>query len=164
MKKVHLIRKYMPNAGITTDIIVGFPGETDEEFNETLEFVKDVGFSKIHVFKYSPREGTPAAGYENQIPGHIKSHRSKNLIKLGEELSQKFNSKFLGKTLKVLYEMETDDEASYLEGYTSNYIRVKSKGNTGIAGQIIETNIISLEEDILIGEIRRWKNERLSIL
>ncbi len=74
-EKVDLIRKYMPDAGITTDIIVGFPGETEKEFNETIEFVKEVGFSRIHVFKYSPRKGTPAAKYKNQVHGKIKKSK-----------------------------------------------------------------------------------------
>lgn len=154
-EKVDLIRSYMPQAGITTDIIVGFPGETDEEFEETLDFVKDIGFSRIHVFKYSPREGTPAAAYEDQIHGNIKNDRSRILIELGDQLMRNFNSKYLGENLEVLYEMENKDQAANLEGYTSNYIRVKSKSDNDIIGNVVETKIIESKDDLLIGEIRR---------
>ena len=84
---VDLIRKYMPDAGITTDIIVGFPGETEDEFKETYDFVKNIGFSRIHVFKYSPRKGTPASKMNNQIHGSIKHSRSEKLIDLGNKLN-----------------------------------------------------------------------------
>ncbi len=154
-EKVDLIRSYMPDAGITTDIIVGFPGETDEEFEETLDFVRDIGFSRIHVFKYSPREGTPAAGYEDQVHGNIKNERSRILIELGDQLMKDFNSQYLEKDLEVLYEMENKDQAANLEGYTTNYIRVKSKADSAIIGSVVETKIIDSKDDLLIGEIRR---------
>src|SRR5699024_3118613 len=99
-----LIRKYMPDAGITTDIIVGFPGETKQEFEETYNFVKEIGFSRIHVFKYSPREGTPASRSKDQINGNIKNFRSEKLICLGENLMEDFNNKFIGETMEVLFE------------------------------------------------------------
>ena len=91
----------MPNAGITTDIIVGFPAETDEEFEETLDFVREIGFSRIHVFKYSPRKGTPAASFENQIHGSIKNERSERLIKLANQLMKDFSLKQVGKSMEV---------------------------------------------------------------
>ncbi len=148
---VNLIRKYMPNAGITTDIIVGFPGETEEEFNETLEFVKEIHFSRIHVFKYSPRRGTPAAKYENQVDGNIKNARSEKLIALGEELMSKFNSRFINSTLSVLFEEKTKKEKGYIEGYTTNYIRVKSKKDIALIGQIVDITIKEVKEDFLLG-------------
>ena len=104
--KVDLIRKFMPGAGITTDIIVGFPGESDEEFNETLEFVRQIKFSRIHVFKYSVREGTKAAEIEPKIIDSVKSERSKILIDLGERISREFMKKFIGRNLSVLIETE----------------------------------------------------------
>lgn len=152
-EKVELIREYMPNAGITTDIIVGFPGETEKEFEETVEFVKDIHFSKIHVFKYSKREGTPAARMKDQIDGNIKNERSKILIELGEKLTKSFNKKFIGKSLEVLYE-ENIEEDIY-EGYTSNYIRVKTKSKKNLINKDIDTNISNIQDIYLIGKIGR---------
>ena len=149
-KIVDLIKKYMPNAGITTDIIVGFPGETDGEFNETCEFVKKIGFSRIHVFKYSPRRGTPASKFINQIHGSIKHERSEKLINIGNKLMDEFNSKYLGKVVKVLFEEEKN---GFFEGYTTNYIRVKSKFNRNIKGKILPVKITRKENDFLIGKI-----------
>ena len=149
-EKAHLIRKFMPYAGLTTDIIVGFPGETEEEFSETLEFVKKIGFSKIHVFKYSPRKGTPAADSKDQINGIIKNERSKTLIRLGEELIEKFNSEFKGKSLDVLFE-ENLEENIY-EGYTTNYIRAEVYSDCDIIGDIKKINIIETDAEILIGK------------
>ncbi|HLR21857.1 MAG TPA: tRNA (N(6)-L-threonylcarbamoyladenosine(37)-C(2))-methylthiotransferase MtaB [Tissierellaceae bacterium] len=151
-EKIDIIRKYMPDAGITTDIIVGFPGETDEMFEETVELVKDIRFSKIHVFKYSPREGTAAARFKDQINGNIKNERSKTLIELEEKLSNEFNEKFIDKNIDVLYE---EKRGNYYEGYTSNYIRMKSKSSSDIINSIVETKVIENEKGNLIGEIRR---------
>lgn len=152
-EKVDLIRKYMPRAGITTDIIVGFPGETEEEFNETYEFVKEISFSRIHVFKYSPRKGTPAAKYNNQIDGLKKNERSERLIELGKELTKKFNNSFIGTNIEVLYEEKDNLDNNLFEGYTTNYIRVKSKGNSDIIGNIINTNILDSRGEYLLGVI-----------
>lgn len=151
---VKLIRKYMPGAGITTDIIVGFPGETEEEFNETYEFVKEIGFSRIHVFKYSPRKGTPAAKSKEQIDGNIKNIRSERLISLGEELMLKFNSNFVGKNLTVLFEEESKKEKDYIEGYTTNYIRVKVQQKPDLLGKIVDVKINSMKDEFLLGEIQ----------
>lgn len=147
---VDLIRKYMPNVGITTDIIVGFPGETEEEFNKTYEFVKKIGFSRIHVFKYSPRKGTPASKMDNQVHGNIKNERSDKLIKLGNELMDNFNSLFIGKVVDVLFEEEKD---GFYEGYTTNYIRVKLKSSENIQGKILPVKIVDRKNDFLIGKI-----------
>lgn len=153
MEKVEIIRKYMPQAGITTDIIVGFPGETDEEFNETMNFVKAVGFSRIHVFKYSPRKGTPAASMDGQIHGDVKSKRSEELIKLGEELTIAFNSKFNHKKLAVLFEEKTKGKSNVYEGYTTNYIRVQVPSPNDIIGEIIDTKFMDVNALHIQGEI-----------
>lgn len=150
---VDIIRKYMPDAGITTDIIVGFPEESEEEFNETLEFVKDIGFSRIHVFKYSPREGTPAAEYKDQINGNIKNERSEKLISLGEDLMREFNLKFIDKNLSVLFEEQSRDKG-LIEGYTTNYIRVKSKADKESLASVRDVNILLSKEEYLIGDIQ----------
>lgn len=153
---VDIIRRYMPDAGITTDIIVGFPGETESEFKETCDFVRKVGFSKIHVFKYSPRKGTPAAEYSEQLDGNIKNHRSSELINIGNNLLKDFNRKFVGRELSVLFEEQNIDGRS-IEGYTTNYIRVKSKYEESLAkgiksnyiGKIKSVYIDLLNEDYL---------------
>ncbi len=151
---VSLIRKYLPHAGITTDIIVGFPGETEKEFNETLNFVKDIGFSRIHVFKYSPRRGTPASRYRNQVHGNVKQSRSERLIELAEEEMAKFHLKFVGETMEVLFEEEIKNHGEYMVGYTDNYIRVVAKTNLDIRGKILPVKVQRGEEDYLIGEIK----------
>lgn len=149
---VNIIREYMPDAGITTDIIVGFPGETDEEFNETWEFVKDIGFSRIHVFKYSPRKGTPAADFEKQIHGNIKSQRSESLISLGKKMMKEFNSRFKSSTMSVLFEEESKKHKDHIEGYTTNYVRVKAENDRSLIGEIADVKIISSKNDFLLGK------------
>ncbi len=153
---VKLIRGYMPNVGITTDIIVGFPGETDMEFQQTCDFVEEIGFSRIHVFKYSPRKGTPASRFKNQIHGDIKNYRSDKLISLGNKLMKDFNKRFLGNSLEVLFEENSKDDMGFMEGYTTNYIRVKAKGEDSIRGKILPVKIIDIEGDILIGKIEEF--------
>lgn len=150
---VNIIRDFMPNAGITTDIIVGFPGETEEEFNETYNFVREIGFSRIHVFKYSPRRGTPAAKFENQVDGNVKNIRSDKLISLGEELMKEFHLKFIGSTLSVLFEEKSKKDKDYMEGYTTNYIRVKAKKDLQLIGEIVDVRIKEAKDDYLIGEV-----------
>lgn len=149
-KNVELIREYMPDAGITTDIIVGFPEETDEEFTESYEFAREIGFSRLHVFKYSKREGTPAAEMKGQIDGNIKNERSDRLIALGDSMAEKFAEKFIGRKLQVLFE-EDDRFIDYVEGYTSNYIRVRVN-NPDLKGEMKEVEIYGLDGDILLGK------------
>ena len=114
---VDLLRKEIKDVALTTDIIVGFPGETDEEFNQTFEFLKKIKFSKMHVFRYSPRKGTPAATYPNQVDGNKKEARSDKLIELSDKYESEFASQYIGKEIEVLFENET-------EGHTTNYIKV----------------------------------------
>lgn len=147
---VELIRKYMPDAGITTDIIVGFPGETDEEFNETMEFVKKVRFSRIHVFKYSIREGTKAAEMTDQVDDIVKSERSRVLIELGEEVSNEFMKKYVGKDVSVL--VETEKTENLFEGYTTNYLKVLLKSDINFRNTIVDVHVKNVGNDYLTGE------------
>ena len=119
-KIVKLLRDNIPDVALTTDVIVGFPGETDEEFEETYSFLKEIEFSKMHIFKYSPRKGTKAASFPNQIDGKTKILRSEKLIKLSDENERRFASKYIGKEIEVLFENEE-------EGHTTNYIKVIDK-------------------------------------
>ncbi|SJZ32643.1 tRNA (N(6)-L-threonylcarbamoyladenosine(37)-C(2))-methylthiotransferase MtaB [Garciella nitratireducens] len=130
------VRKYFPLASITTDIMVGFPGEGEEEFQETYHFAKEIAFSKIHVFKYSSRKGTPAAKYPNQVKGEIKEERSKKLIALAEKMEREYYKQFIGTTKKILFEQEVPSRNGYYEGLTDNYIRVFAKSSEDIKGQI----------------------------
>ncbi len=141
-KTVELIRKYMPYAGITTDIIVGFPGETEEDFNETMDFVREIGFSRIHVFSYSPREGTPAAKRTDQIHGDIKRDRSHKLTNLGHELEKDFIEKNRGRALEVLFEERVDNAN---EGYTTNYIRTRATSAEYLENQIKCVKIVGIK-------------------
>ena len=121
-KCTELLRKAYPNVALTTDIIVGFPGETDEEFNKTYEFLKEINFYQMHIFKYSPRKGTKAAVMPNQIDGNIKEQRSAKLIELSHNNEIKYNEKEVGKELEVLWE---EKEGDYIKGHTTNYKVVK---------------------------------------
>lgn len=143
IEKAKIIRKYMPHAGLTTDIIVGFPGESDEDFEDSMNIVKEVGFSRIHVFKYSKRKNTKAAEMKNQIDGNIKKERSEKLIALGEEYQQIFERENMKTPQSVLFE-EEHDEVYY--GYTTNYIRVKAKSNEDLTNKIKKVKILDTGE------------------
>mgnify|MGYP004520561881 CR=1 FL=1 len=119
------LRKYYPEASFTTDVIVGFPGETDEEFAKTYEFLKEIDFYRLHVFKYSPRRGTVAEKMPNQIDGNKKEERSNKLIELSNSTENKHNQSYIGKTVKVLFE---EFEDGFFKGHTTNYMMVKVAG------------------------------------
>ena len=147
------LRNNIKDVALTTDIMVGFPGETEIEFNQTLEFLKEISFAKLHVFKYSSRKGTPAATFENQIPPEIKEHRSAMLIELSKTCTSAFNCSFIGKIMPVLYEQEVREKPGYIEGITTNYIRVISRDTCQGISKIIDTKVNEAVEDYVIGEI-----------
>ena len=122
---VATLRKYYPEASFTTDVIVGFPGETDEEFVKTYEFLKEIDFYRLHVFKYSPRRGTVAEKMPNQIDGNKKEERSNKLIELSNNTENKHNKNYIDKTVKVLFE---EFEDGFFKGHTTNYMMVKVAG------------------------------------
>lgn len=122
---VATLRKYYPEASFTTDVIVGFPDETDEEFAKTYEFLKEIDFYRLHVFKYSPRRGTVAEKMPNQIDGNKKEERSNKLIELSNSMENKHNQSYIGKTVKVLFE---EFEDGFFKGHTTNYMMVKVAG------------------------------------
>jgi threonylcarbamoyladenosine tRNA methylthiotransferase MtaB len=163
LTNVELLRKYMPDSGITTDIIVGFPGETDEEFNQTYEFVKKIQFSRIHVFKYSIREGTKAAEMEEQIDENVKSVRSKKLIELGDKIANEFMEKFIGRNMSVLVENQKDN--NYFEGYTTNYLKVSIKSDYNIKNKIVDVKISKVCNDYLESEYNEFydSNNRVDL-
>lgn len=154
-EKVELLRKYFDNPAFTTDIIVGFPGETEEEFNETVEFVNRIGFSDIHVFKYSKRAGTKAAKMENQIPEDIKQRRSNELMTVVKKLSKNYKAMFLGKMDEVLIEEEVIiEKRKYQIGHNKRYLKIAIASEENLTNQIIKVEIQKeLTKDILLSSI-----------
>lgn len=150
-KVVERLRNAFPNVALTTDIIVGFPDETDEEFNTTYEYLKKIKFYKMHVFKYSQRKGTRAAVMPNQIDGNIKEERSHKLIELSNRNEEEFLDRYIGKEVYVLFEQE---EGEYIKGHTSNYLVVKAKGKE-LENKMLRVKITSREGDELIGKIMK---------
>jgi threonylcarbamoyladenosine tRNA methylthiotransferase MtaB len=147
------LRKHMPKVSITTDIIVGFPGETEEEFNETYEFLKAIKLSKMHIFKFSPRKGTKAAEMKDQIDGAAKEVRSSKLIALSSKLEVEFMNKFLGEIMSVLYEHLQGEGTSRYEGYTQNYIKVVAASSNNIEGRIIDTKLTGCDKEFMLGSL-----------
>lgn len=148
-KEVNLLRKTFPDVALTTDVIVGFPGETEEEFNETYKYLSKIRFTKLHVFKYSPRKGTVAAKMKNQIDSTVKEKRSHKLIELSNECEIEFLDRYVGKELKVLFE---EQDGEYIKGHTTNYLVVKAK-ETELENQIKDVKIVSRDNLELIGEM-----------
>jgi threonylcarbamoyladenosine tRNA methylthiotransferase MtaB len=152
-KAVDMLREQIPDVSITTDVMVGFPGETEEEFNKTFGFLETIRFAKMHVFKYSPRKGTPAASFEDQVDGTVKEYRSARVMELSDRCALEFNSRFLGREMPVLYEQEVRDSGGLYEGLTPNYIRVLSNADSSVMGNIIKTKFTGAEKDFVTGRI-----------
>ncbi len=148
---VERIRKVMPEAAITTDVIVGFPGETVEEFAETVAFLKQISLADAHIFKYSPRQGTPAAKMPCQIAPDVKEERSKKLIALTGETKRQFENAYIGKEEWVLFEQET--APGIYEGKTKNYITVSVQSDKLLTGQLLLVRLESWQKDILCGSL-----------
>ena len=137
----NLLRKIYPNVAITTDVIVGFPGETAEDFEKTYEFLKKIKFYKMHIFKYSPKKGTVAKNMKNQIDGKVKEERSSKLIELSDNNQNEYNEEYIGKKVKVLFE---EYKKGYFKGHTTNYIMVNVKENK-INEEKIVNNILNVK-------------------
>ena len=146
---VDRLRAAIPNVSITTDVIVGFPGETNEEFDKTYEFLKDIELTHMHVFKYSPRKGTPAATMENQVDPSTKHDRSEKLLQLNEENFNKFGQKMLDKEFNVLFEQKVGDNK--YEGLTENYVKVIVESDNDISEQILKVKIKDVKNEFLEG-------------
>ncbi|MBI4733582.1 MAG: radical SAM protein, partial [Rubrobacteridae bacterium] len=150
--RVGELKRSINDLAVTTDVIVGFPGETDNDFEQTTRVIKAAGFSKLHVFKYSPRRGTPAAEYGEQVQSSVKDDRSARLIKIGDRLSESFAVKFIGRSVPVLIER---DLGEYLTGISDNYLRVLC-GNSPVLcdslGEIVTVSILGYENGKLAGE------------
>ncbi|NLZ54636.1 MAG: tRNA (N(6)-L-threonylcarbamoyladenosine(37)-C(2))-methylthiotransferase MtaB [Thermoanaerobacteraceae bacterium] len=151
--RVNYIRKLMPGVSITTDVIVGFPGETDEEFFKTESFIQELEFSKLHVFPFSARQGTLAADMPNQIEKSIKVDRSHRLIHLSRKLEQSFREKFINTTKEVLFEDKKGDNK--YEGLTDNYIKVIVESEENLRNQIRPVKLLKNMDDYILGEIKK---------
>lgn len=148
INKIDTIRSIRPDISITTDLIVGFPGETEDEFNETIDTLNKIKFSKIHVFPYSRRKGTPADLMDNQIDEKVKKERVSKIINLSKELEQDYFSKFIGKELVFIPEVYKN---GYLIGHTGNYILVRALGDEKLLKQDINVNLEKLEYPYVLG-------------
>ena len=149
LEKINKIRSYLPNIAFTTDVIVGFPGETDEEFQATYDFIKKVNYSQLHVFPYSPRKNTHAAKMKDNVNDQVKHQRVERLLELSKQLNYDFAMKQIDKTLKVLFEKRLGD---YLIGHASDYLQVKVKTNENLIGEIVNIKIEKYS-DMLEGSI-----------
>ncbi|MBQ3427792.1 MAG: tRNA (N(6)-L-threonylcarbamoyladenosine(37)-C(2))-methylthiotransferase MtaB [Clostridia bacterium] len=145
------LRKAFTDCAITTDIMVGFAGETDAEFAETFSFVENLGFAEAHVFQYSPRRGTPAAKFKDQVSPEIKEARSKAIIKLTDLTRNEFLERHIGKTMEILFETRASD--GMFEGKTTNYINVHAPSDTDISGKFLQARLLRHENGIMYGEI-----------
>lgn len=138
-EKVNELRAIFPHISLTTDIIVGFPGETDEMFEETIENLKTIGFNELHVFPYSKRNGTPAAKMDNQVDDQVKKNRVHSLINLNAELGKGYAESFKDDIVTVL--VERTNKEGLLEGHTSNYLKVQFEGDQTMVGQLVDVVI-----------------------
>lgn len=150
MDKINKIKTIRPNIAITTDVIVGFPNETEEDFNETIEFVKELNLAGGHVFPFSSRNGTPAAKMSGQLTKQEKHERCKKLIKVFDELEEKYYKMHVGKDVIVIPETYQD---GYLIGHTDNYLKVKFKGCEELLGKDVNVLLEKYEDKIMIGRI-----------
>lgn len=151
---VKKIRQIFPDAAFTTDIMVGFPQETEEEFVESMTFVEKIGFAKIHVFQYSPRNGTPAAERKGQIPKNIKAERADRMKSLGEKLQRQYMQSLIGKKIPVLFERENSDE--FHQGHAPDYTLIKilrQNSKKSLRNQIFYVIIEESHDDYCLGKI-----------
>ena len=147
------IRSVMPDAAISTDIMVGFAGETDEEFEKTCRFVEEISLADAHIFKYSIRKGTRAAKMDNQIAPEVKEARAKALSAITEKTHKEFLNRFIGQETEVLFEQYHGKSKSLFEGKTSNYITVVVRGDNSLEGKIVPVRLVEEKGGVLYGEL-----------
>lgn len=150
---VNALRESIPGLSLSTDVMVGFPGETSEHFDHTCRFINKIVFSRLHVFKYSPRQGTPAADFNDQVEPPVKEERSHKLIEIGEKLAAGFAASLIGQDLEVLVERRLEGEKDYYEGFTGNYVRSVFPGDEGLCGEIVVFRAEKLRGTTLEGKI-----------
>ena len=147
---VELIREKYPDVLLTADVIVGFPGETEEEFETTYRFLEEIKFYKIHVFKYSKRKGTKAAIMPNQISPEKQNERSSILIELSNKVQEKYNKEYIGEKVQLLIE---EKKGKYYKGHTSNYMMIYVETKENLENKIIDVKITKNQQNKIIAEI-----------
>ncbi|MBR4283753.1 MAG: MiaB/RimO family radical SAM methylthiotransferase, partial [Anaerotignum sp.] len=143
------LRKYLPEVALTTDIIAGFPGETEEDFQASYDFAKEIGFAKIHAFPYSPKKGTPAAARKDQLLNAVKADRSHRLIELSDKMADDFIQAYVGREVEVLFERAIGE--GVYEGHTTNYIKVKATSEKDLTNVICTVAVTKAENEELFG-------------
>ncbi len=147
---VELARTHVPGLAITTDVIVGFPGETEDQFQDTCQFVQEIGFSRLHVFRYSRRPGTPAADFAAQVPTAEKDRRSKALIAIGKQLASQYAERLVGESVQVLWEHEQD---GFWKGHTDTYVQVSAASLLPLANRLSEAKVRRLLADGVLADV-----------
>ena len=151
IKTVNLLRDNFSDATFTTDLMVGFPGETESDFEESLSIIEEIKFLKVHVFPYSIRPGTLASKFENQIGKAVKTRRVQKAVEISKKVGKIVLEEFANRKMKVLY--ESCDSEGFYKGYTSNYILVKSKSSEDVRGKLLETALVINQGDHFLGNI-----------
>lgn len=146
-------RNSIRDLSVTTDVIVGFPGEDEKSFKNTYNFIEELKFSALHIFKYSPRKGTPAAEFPGQVPHGVKENRSGRLIDLGKRLAHRFASACIGKSVEVLVEGEVENIPGMMQGHTANYLKVAFPAGGAIRGRYVNVLPEKLSDGMLMGRI-----------
>ena len=154
-ERLDRLKEALPDLAVTSDVIVGFPGETQEEFQETYDFIAKHKFSELHVFPFSKRTGTPAARMDDQVDEDVKTERVHKLIELSNQLAKEYASKFEGEVLEVIPEDRDDQEEGYYIGYTDNYLKVKFLAREDMIGKLIKVKILKSGYPINNGEFVR---------
>jgi threonylcarbamoyladenosine tRNA methylthiotransferase MtaB len=152
-RTVNLIKEKIPDVAITTDIMVGFPGESDEEFEQSYSFCQQAGFANIHVFPFSPRPETAAVGMPEQIKDKFKQERNQQMLELSRSSRHRFCEQFLGQTMPVLWEKETDPGSGIYSGLTSNYIRVFAHSEKSLSNEITPAKLVEFHNQGIWGEV-----------
>jgi threonylcarbamoyladenosine tRNA methylthiotransferase MtaB len=150
---VSLIREAVPGVAVTTDVIVGFPGETDEEFEQSHRFCQEASFANIHVFPFSPRPGTRAETMPHQVPDHTKKERTQRMLNLARYSRHSFWEQFVGQSMSVLWEKETNSGEGTYSGLSDNYVRVFTRSEKVLASQIAPVRIVGFHDQGLHGEL-----------
>lgn len=162
LEKINKIKKALPGLAITSDIIVGFPGETEQEFQETADFIRKVGYAELHVFPYSRRTGTPAARMDDQVPNDIKESRVQKMIDLSNELATEYAKKYEGAVLEVIPEEKSSSKLGNLVGYTDNYLKVQFEGPEELIGSIVRVKMTKVGYPLNEGIFVKVSDELIS--
>ncbi|MEW6524468.1 MAG: tRNA (N(6)-L-threonylcarbamoyladenosine(37)-C(2))-methylthiotransferase MtaB [Bacillota bacterium] len=151
------VRAALPGAAITTDVIVGFPGEGPDDFRKTLDFVEEMAFSRLHVFRYSPRPGTRAAGFPGQVPPAVKAQRSAELTRLGHRLALEFHRRLVGQEVEVL--VEDEPAGGLLQGLTGHYVRAVFPGSPRWSNRLVTVTVTGADVTGVSGELKEGAQE-----